>query len=271
MLNTLNFQVGEFEFILLDIIDGSDVCRYIVKKREQEFYISFVGINCSVNCGTISNVDFVYSMWRCIRYDLLFRRHAITFLPDPNRSTLRVFCLRHYNVPSIGWTFGWCCVSCQDTASENVRFLTGCIGPAEGCTCTICRRQPRSLRDLAAHAGLTLRINIERFQLTRDVTFNHYRHAVEPNRVGIDQLLPSDFPYIDIQFRYRCCPSHPFHATCTPNFPWLVVATRKFDSAQQAVRSFYRFKGLYWCTVCNRPLFFAMNLPHHGEAGKAND
>ena len=62
LLNTVNFEVGVFEFPLLDIIDGSDVCRYIVKKGEQEFYISFVGIDCSVDCGTISNVDFVYFM-----------------------------------------------------------------------------------------------------------------------------------------------------------------------------------------------------------------
>ena len=62
VLNTVNFQVGEFQFTLLDIIDGCDVCRYIVKKREQEYYISFVGIDCSVDCGTISNVDFVYFM-----------------------------------------------------------------------------------------------------------------------------------------------------------------------------------------------------------------
>ena len=267
VLNTANFQVGEFEFTLLDIINGSDVCRYIVKKGEQEFYISFVGIDCAVDCGTLSNVDFVYFMWRCIKHDFLFRRHAITILPDPNSGTLRLLCLRHYNVPSIGWMFGSGCVSCQDTSRENIRALTSCVGPAEACACNICRRQPPSLRDLAAHAVLTLRINIERFQLTRDVTFDEYRHAVDSNRVGIDQLLPPDFPYIDIQYRYRCCPSHPFHAACAPHNPWLVAATRKFDSAQQAVRDLYSLRCLFWCMICNRPLFFPMNCPHHGKAG----
>ena len=163
MLNTANFQVGEFEFTLLDIIDGTDVCRYIVKKGEQEFYISFVGIDCSVGCGGISNVDFVYFIWRFIGHEFLFRRHAITILPYPNSGTPRLLCLRYYNVPSIWWLFGLGCVGCQDTARENVRALTGCVGPAEACACTICRRQPPSFRDLAAHTVLTLCINNERF------------------------------------------------------------------------------------------------------------
>ena len=120
VLNTANFQVGEFEFTLLDILDESDVCRYIVKQGEQEFYISFVGIDWSVDCGTISNVDFVYFMWRCIQHDFLFRRHAITVLPDPNGGPLRLLCLRQYSVPSIGWTFCPGCVTCQDTAREDV-------------------------------------------------------------------------------------------------------------------------------------------------------
>ena len=269
VLNTANFQVGEFEFTLLDIMDGSDICRYIVKKGEQEFYISFVGIDCAVDCGTISNVDFVYFMWRCIRHDFLFRRHAITILHDPSSGTLRLLCLRHYDVPSIGWMYGSGCVSCQDTSRENIRVLTSCVGPAEACACNICRRQPPSLRDLAAHAVLTLRINIERFQLTRDVTFGEYRHAVDSNRVGIDQLLPPDFPYIGIQYRYSCCHSHPFHAACAPDYPWLVAATRRFDSARQAVRDLYSLRRLYWFMICNRPLFFAMNCPHHGKGGNA--
>ena len=199
-------------------------------------------------------------MWPCIRHDFLFRRHAITILPDLNSGTLRLLCLRHYNVPSIGWMFGSGCVSCQDTSRENIRALTRCVSPAEACACTICRRQPPSLRNLAAQLVLTLRINIERFQLTSDVTFDDYRHAVDSNRVGIDHLLPPDFPY---------CPSHPFHSACAPDYPWLFAATRKFDSGQQAVRSLYRLKGPYWCMVCNRPLFFALNCPHHWEAGNA--
>jgi hypothetical protein len=68
-----NFQVGEFKFTLIDNLVDLDVCRYIVRLGEQNYWISFVGIDCDVECGTLPNVDFVHFMWQNISGDFLFR------------------------------------------------------------------------------------------------------------------------------------------------------------------------------------------------------
>lgn len=82
------FQVGELGFTLIDNFFNLDVCRYIVRLVEN-YWISFVGIDYTVDCGTFSNVDFVCFMWQNICGDFLFRRYAITILPDQKSGTLR--------------------------------------------------------------------------------------------------------------------------------------------------------------------------------------
>ena len=81
------FQIGELELTLIENLDRLDVCRYFVRLGEQNYWLTFVGTDCAVDCGTLSNVDFVHFMWRNIRGDL--RRHAITILPDPNSGALQ--------------------------------------------------------------------------------------------------------------------------------------------------------------------------------------
>ena len=114
--------------------------------------------------------------------------------------------------------------------------------------------------------ALTLPINIERFELTRNVTSRQYRYVVD-----IGRRLPPDFPYIKLQFRYRCCPGHPSHAAWSPGHPWLAAASRRFDLAVEEVAALYELKDQYWCTVCNKPLFFTIGCPLHGEDGKGQN
>ena len=68
-----NFQVGEFEFTLIDNLVDLYVCRYIVRLGEQNYWISFVGIDGAIDCRKLSNVDFVHFMWQNISGDFLFR------------------------------------------------------------------------------------------------------------------------------------------------------------------------------------------------------
>ena len=62
------FHVGQFEFSLYDNLQDLDVCSYVVKQGDQDFGISFVGIDCAVDCGTLSNVDFVHFMRQCLQH-----------------------------------------------------------------------------------------------------------------------------------------------------------------------------------------------------------
>ena len=148
--------------------------------------------------------------------ETLFRRHAITILPDPTSGTLRCLCLQHYNIASSGWTLGSGCTLCLDAYRQSILPLTACKAPLEACRCSICIRQPSSLQHLATQAVLSLRIDIESFELTRDVTYSQNRHAVDTKLVDIERLLPPTFPKALLQFRYRCCPGHPSHTLCSP-------------------------------------------------------
>ena len=200
-----------------------------------QYHIEFVGIDSATECGTLSNVYFVYFVWRYFEEQFVFPRHAITILPDPSSGNPRLLFLRYYNVASVGWSFGSGCVICRDASRQNIRPLTGCVAPGEAWACNICRRQPPSLRDLASHAVFPLPLNIERFEFTRDVTHRQYRYAVDSNRVDIERRLPSDFPSITLQYTYRYCPNHPCHSSCSPGQPWIVAESRTFDSEEEEV------------------------------------
>ena len=191
----------------------------------------------------------------------MFRKHAIAILPDPDCFKLRLLCLRHYVVPSLGWSFGSGCAICRDVSREQVRPTTGCLAPDVACSCTICARQPNSLRDLAFNAHFLLVLNIERFKLTRNVTYSQYRFACESGRVDIERLLPPDFPSITVLYNFSCCSSRPAHATCSPVQSWIAAATGHFSSQMDAVSSIYAHKSHYWCTMCEKPLFFKNRLP----------
>ena len=125
--------------------------------------------------GTKANVDFLLLMWRTVEVQYAFRKHAITILPDPGSTNLRVLCLRYYDVVSVGWSFGSECAICRDASREMACPLNECLAPAEACTCNICTRQVPSLKDLAFNAHFFLSFNIEQFELTLGVTYNQYR------------------------------------------------------------------------------------------------
>ena len=163
-----------------------DVCRYVVRRGNLKYYFSFLGIDSVVEIDTKSNVGFIHFVWRNVEAQYTFRRHAITILPDQDGFTLRLLCIRHYDVPSAGWTFSSACTACSAMARDQVRPLTGCLAPDEACRCNICTRRPPSLRALTFHSYFTLVLNIKQFRLTRHVTYSQYRAACSSGRVDID-------------------------------------------------------------------------------------
>jgi hypothetical protein len=193
------FYIGPFQFTVFHDVDGIDVCRYQVILGYLTTIITFIGVDCTVSCGTQSNVDFVNFI--LLNNDMLgFRRYALTFLPTSLHDHGRLLCLRHYRVASMGWSFSSRCVPCADNFRERLRPLTGCLAPAEASSCTICRRQPLILRDMALQVLFTMSYNIERFEFTCDVTHQQYGHALSSGRSTVTGFLPPDFPYVTIKF-----------------------------------------------------------------------
>ena len=145
--------------------------------------------------------------------------------------------------------------------------LTGCLAPHEACDCTIYTRRPPSLRDLTFHSYHTLVQNIERFELTRQVTASQFRAAYDSGPVDIERLLPPEFPSITVLSTSSDYPCRRSHATCSPDNPWVSAATRTFASEEEAVMALYVHKSLYWCSVCDKALLFKIDCALHGPFG----
>ena len=206
-------------------------------------------------------------MWRNIEAQYAFRRHAITIHPDQDGFTTRLLCNRHYDVTSAGWTFSSGCTIYSGVAREQVRPFTGCLAPAETCSCNICTKRPPSLKAHAFDTYFTLVRNIEQFTLTRHVTYSQYRAACSSGRVDIEQLLPPEFPAVTLLHTSPSCPSRRSHATCSPGQTWICAATRRFESREEEVAALCTERNLYWCIVCDKPLFFRVDCPFHRQQG----
>jgi hypothetical protein len=188
----------------------------------------------------------------------------MTILPDPSSVAPRLLCLRYYRVASTGWTFGSGCVSCQEELRPPILPFTSCVAPGEPCQCKICRRQPPTLKDLASHFMFTLTCNLERFEVTRDVTFRQYVYTVSSGRPMVRCVLTPGFPHITLSFRYRCCSQHPYHPQCAIDAPWQVSASRLFETELDAVRALCSYGEQYWRSFCEKILFLPVICYVHG-------
>ena len=261
------FALGGFHFTLYQNLHHADVCRYVVRRGTSEFYFTFLGIDSLVECDTRSNIDFAHFIWDTVEAQYAFRRHAIALFPDRERFTIRLLCLRHYDVPSVGWTFSSGCTICEIATRPQVLPFTACQRAAGACHCNICARQPPSLKALAFNAYFTLVRNIERFELSRLVTYSQYRAACGSGRVDIEQLLPPEFPDINLLYTFTDSPTRPSHTDCSPGRAWLCASHRTFGSREEAVATLCAERHIYWCSVCDKALFFRVDCPFHGQDG----
>ena len=147
----------------------------------------------------------------------------------------RLLFLRKYDVPSAGWFFASGCPICMGLAIAQVRPLTSCLALDEACDCTICARQPPSLRDLAFHSYYTLLLNINRFELTLHVTASPFRAAYDSALVDIERLLPPEFPSITVSALLPTVLAGAPMLPVPPDNPWVSTAKRTFASEEEVV------------------------------------
>jgi hypothetical protein len=92
---------------------------------------------------------------------------------------------------------------------------------------------------MASHVFFTMFRNIDRFELTRDVTHQEYAYAVKSGRTSVTGLLPPDFPFLTIQSQYMSCSRTSYHSHFKPELPWHASTNRTFQSASDAIRALY--------------------------------
>jgi hypothetical protein len=211
------FFFGPFEFTLIVDVDGIDVCLYRVTEGVFTFIITFIGVDFSVPCWRRLNVDFVDFIWQ--NNDILgFRRYALKFLPNTPFTHRRLLCLRHYRVASMGW------VSLQD-ASHVLTIFKRDSGLSQAAWFLLRLAPVMSANADLLPRGTWLHTSClpcpehGSFVLTRDVTYEQCVSALTSKRSTVTGLLPPDFPYISIRFRYRIYSGRSDHLYCSPALP----------------------------------------------------
>jgi hypothetical protein len=203
------FYLEDFRFTLQEVLDGLDICRYHVNRGLLNLKWRLSQSIQRFPAGSLrTSTSFIWNNYAQFN----FQWNALTLLPDSSSNAPRLLCLRYYRVESMGWTFGTGCVPCGDELLTNIRLFIRCVAPGEPCQCNICRRQPPILRDMSSHVMFTLTCNVDRLELTRDVTFWQYVYAVRSGQSFFERVVPTTFRFITLSVRHRCCSNHPFHS-----------------------------------------------------------
>jgi hypothetical protein len=258
-----NFTLDSFDFIFIAEDDGLDIYHYTVSHENFATLFTFFGISTSNYCDSLSNLNFVNFIWD--NSDRLsFAKHAILlFSPQQSQPPILLF-LRYHRAKSDGWTDIDRCLACVQDYQLRLRPHNNCNRP-DNCYCDICKRQPPSLHDSASHILFRCVLDIERFELTSYITYGQYTYAVQSGRVDNFRLLPPEFPFIRILYKFHGdMLDDRYHDHCANNTEFDATIRTSFVDIETAVQSLVRYKRHYRCKHCERGLFFfPPTCPHH--------
>jgi len=97
-------------------------------------------------------------------------------------------------------------------------------------------------------------------------TFDQYVYAVNSDLVHIDQLLPPEFPSIQICFRYDNFQTK-FHRDCPGKGSWHGQISHTFELITEPISALSdkNQKNTFWCSVCDKGLFFPKTCKLHPD------
>jgi hypothetical protein len=167
------------------------------------------GINTSQPCGPSSNLVFVHFFWRhADRISL--HKYALTLFRPTRDSEPMMLCLKYYRATTDGWKDTSNCDTCLKENQQHAQPYSYCILPDQ-CSCTICNRQPPTLRDIASHTLFVCRLKY--FRLTAHTTYQEFVRAAMSQSVETVKHLPPEYPLVRVWCRFVMFP-HKFHRDC---------------------------------------------------------
>jgi hypothetical protein len=103
----------------------------------------------------------------------------------------------------------------------------------------------------ASHVLFTLTLNIERFELTANTTYDAYFFAVRSGRVAFDRLLPPAFPRISTYFIFLADPNLKRHKHCPSGGRLNCAHETTFDDEAQPIEKLVRDRAAFCCGYCH--------------------
>jgi hypothetical protein len=220
------------------------------------------GLDSSNNCGSSANLDLVRYIWQNFERFNFIKYAMVLVRPDPS-FPVRLLCLRYYRAQSDWWRDNVDCIRCLREYQDDLRPMTGCKLP-DDCDCRICTRQPPSLLSLASNTLFNLVLDIDRFVLSNDTTYEQYVHVATSGRVPLHKLIPPEYPVIRIAFRADAF-TYKLHHDCPGRGSWVTEMGRYFPCHVEAVRSLIHLPTMFWCRNCAKGLFFSTKCSTHNN------
>ena len=251
------FTLEGFEFELLDHQVENDILVYDLTYGEFRTRLYVWVIDSVKPCGPESNVDFVNFVWGN-RDDFSFLNYAITVhpLPIPAALVLRRYTSVITGQRATGGTTRAGVASVRACVAFNYLTSTTIANPPIVVSVSYGGGSPLPCR-LPANTLLKYAFNLDLFQLRRVTTYSLYVYAVASNRIPPSKLLPTSFPFIRIVYGSDRARRLRRHYDCPGDEGgWHGTNSVTYVSQAKAIVDFVRYKELFLCEFCSKPLFF---------------
>jgi len=270
--NTPAFSFGNVDFLFMEKFSrpGSNIF-YIARCGDITRAIRFFYVESLEPCGPRSNIDFVHFLWTTMAY--YCTNYALVVLPSMTAGNKLIY-MRHYKAEIQGDESRACSECVLHIPDIRSSYSFGCKKP-EPCTCTLCLKQPLSLKSVASEIMFRLVNNLDKFSFDQDTTYHQYIFAVRYGAVlKVEQLVP--FPTFPCMLTFRfilydnASLGH-YHESCAlavdvrNGAKWMDSTRYQFERPADFVGSITRMKGKFWCAHCEKALFsIPRRLPCQG-------
>jgi hypothetical protein len=244
-----SFYIHNYFFTFRRSCANEDIVHYTISHGDFKIKFFFFGIDTTLNCNTVSNLNFVSLIWKSFdRYD--FINYTMTLVYRAYLSLPELLCLIYYTAESGGWRSDVHCSTCI-TKYHNIigTMLTSPCLRTCSCKCRVCTRQPPSFLGLASHTLFHLIHYLVRFTLDRETTHDQYIISVLSKKTPVQQLLLPDFPNVKLLFKCRVL-SYKLHPHCYDDDDKRArTALLTFQSDDRVINPLVSVKQ-FWCRHC---------------------
>jgi hypothetical protein len=217
-------------------------------------------VNSLQPCGPRSNLDLTHFLWTTFSY--YCTNYAMVILPSQTSGDSILYTL-HYKAEIGGEDSRTCKRRFWDTEDPQWCYDFSCQKPNR-CTCTLCCKQPLSLKTAAAKIVFGL-FNLHKFCFGKNTMYNEYVYAVRSDvNIPLQQLVP--FMKFPNTLTIRCVqfddlPLEQFHEHCSLAVNVLGsgkrsnTLQRRFETRAKFVHVVLHCKTKCWCAFCGKLLF----------------
>ena len=100
---------------------------------------------------------------------------------------------------------------CITYFKQHLHYLSG-SDLSSRCKCSLCLRQPLSVKGSASSNVLNFVYNLDQFELSCNTTYNQYVYAVNSESLSVEQIALATFPSITADYRFQYyLPKQKFH------------------------------------------------------------